>query len=75
MLQLVFISVAHAFFPGFSNFSMWDIKGLLYVFLLHTSVVEFLYYWMHRAFHSESLFRNYHYFHHLSTVPEPATGN
>lgn len=74
MLQLVFISVAHSWFPGFSNFSGWNGKGLLYVFLLHATVVEFAYYWMHRAFHTEPLFQNYHSLHHLSVIPEPATG-
>ena len=76
MLQLVFISVAHTWFPGFRNLTVWNFNGLICAFLLHTTVVEFLYYWMHRAFHrTEFLFRNYHYVHHLSTIPEPATGN
>ncbi|KAG0623686.1 hypothetical protein M758_3G193600 [Ceratodon purpureus] len=74
MLQLVFLSMAHAWFPGFSHISTWNVKGLFCAFLLHASVVESIYYGMHRAFHTESLFRNYHYLHHLSTVPEPATG-
>jgi hypothetical protein len=75
MLQLLFVSVAHTWFPGFSNLPGWNYKGLLYVFFLHASVVEFLYYWMHRAFHTEALFRKYHFVHHLSIVPEPATGS
>lgn len=74
MLQLIFISVAHSWFPGFSNVVAWNTQGFLYVLLFHVGVVEVLYYWIHRAFHTEVLFRNYHFYHHMSVVPEPPTG-
>ncbi|XP_024379660.1 very-long-chain aldehyde decarbonylase GL1-1 [Physcomitrium patens] len=75
MLQLIFISVAHSWFPGFSNVVAWNTQGFLYVLLFHVGVVEVLYYWIHRAFHTEVLFRNYHFYHHMSVVPEPPTGS
>lgn len=74
MLQLLFITSAHAWFPGFSNLPSWNSEGLLYALLFHAGVTEPLYYWMHRAFHTEALYNSYHAFHHLSVVPEPPTG-
>lgn len=75
MLQFLFITLAHAWFPGFSNLSSWNAEGLLWIFLFHAGVTESLYYWMHRAFHTGALYKKYHSFHHLSVVPEPPTGN
>lgn len=74
MLQLLFVSAAHSWFPGFSSMPGWNMKGLVWVFLFHAGPTEYLYYWMHRGFHTKSLFQSYHSFHHLSVVPEPATG-
>jgi len=74
MLQFLFITSAHALFPGFSNLPGWNSEGLLWAMLFHAGVTEPLYYWMHRAFHTEALYNTYHSFHHLSVVPEPPTG-
>ncbi|KAG0556124.1 hypothetical protein KC19_11G028000 [Ceratodon purpureus] len=75
MLQFLFFSVAHSWFPGFSNFtSGWNSKGLLWVLLFHVGPTECLYYWVHRIFHIDALYKKYHSFHHLSVVPEPPTG-
>jgi hypothetical protein len=74
LLQLLLLLAAHSWIPGFSNLPMWNMRGLVILFLLHTGPVEFLYYWMHRAFHSEPLFQRYHSLHHLSVVIEPPTG-
>ncbi|CAK9238256.1 unnamed protein product [Sphagnum jensenii] len=75
LLQLLLLLAAHSWIPGFSNLPMWNMRGLMILFLLHTGPVEFLYYWMHRAFHSEPLFQRYHSLHHLSVVTEPPTGS
>lgn len=75
MLQFLFISLAHAWFPGLRNMPNWNAQGLLWVILFHAGVTEPVYYWMHRAFHTDSLYKKYHSLHHLSVVPEPPTGN
>lgn len=75
LLQLLFLLAAHSWLPGFSNLPMWNMRGLIILLLLHAGPVEFLYYWIHRAFHSQPLlFQSYHSFHHLSVVTEPPTG-
>lgn len=74
MLQFLFISLAHAWFPGLRNMPNWNAQGLLWVILFHAGVTEPVYYWMHRAFHTDSLYKKYHSLHHLSVVPEPPTG-
>ncbi len=74
LLQILLLLAAHSWLPGFSNLPIWNMKGLAILFLLHVGPVEFLYYWMHRAFHSEPLFQRYHSFHHMSVVTEPPTG-
>ncbi|KAH8957646.1 hypothetical protein BDL97_07G103400 [Sphagnum fallax] len=76
LLQLLFLLAAHSWLPGFSNLPMWNMRGLIILLLLHAGPVEFLYYWIHRAFHSQPLlFQSYHSFHHLSVVTEPPTGS
>ncbi|CAK9260814.1 unnamed protein product [Sphagnum jensenii] len=75
LLQILLLLAAHSWLPGFSNLPAWNMKGLAILFLLHVGPVEFLYYWMHRAFHSEPLFQRYHSFHHISVVTEPPTGS
>lgn len=75
LLQSLFIAFAYAWFPAvFRNLPGWSTEGLLWALLFHVGVTEPLYYWMHRAFHSEALYSSYHAFHHLSVVPEPPTG-
>jgi len=42
--------------------------------ILHVGVSEPLYYWVHKKFHGDYLFKNYHSLHHSSPVPTPLTG-
>ncbi|KAG0564726.1 hypothetical protein KC19_8G134500 [Ceratodon purpureus] len=74
MLQFLLVTLAHAWFPSFRNMPSWNGEGLLWVIIFHAGITESLYYWMHRAFHTEDLYKNYHSFHHQSVVPEPPTG-
>ncbi|KAM1018831.1 hypothetical protein ACFX2C_040404 [Malus domestica] len=41
--------------------------------LLHADLVEYLYYWCHRALHHHYLYSRYHSHHHSSIVTEPIT--
>ncbi|MCO5570047.1 hypothetical protein L7F22_023761 [Adiantum nelumboides] len=51
-----------------------NLKGVPLLLLLHVGPAELLYYCIHRAFHrKQSLYKDYHYLHHLSTRPEPST--
>ncbi|KAM0048373.1 putative fatty acid hydroxylase [Helianthus debilis subsp. tardiflorus] len=52
---------------------LWRLDGVIIVILLHVGVVEFLYYWLHRALHHHFLYNRYHSHHHSSIVTEPIT--
>ncbi|KAL7606598.1 hypothetical protein Lser_V15G15907 [Lactuca serriola] len=52
---------------------LWRLDGVIIVTLLHMGVVEFLYYWLHRALHHHYLYNRYHSHHHSSIVTEPIT--
>jgi len=55
--------------PTFEGFGM----SLLVHFVLHATVVEFVYYWFHRALHFPWLYKNYHQYHHKSINTLPTT--
>ncbi|KAK2986123.1 hypothetical protein RJ640_024622, partial [Escallonia rubra] len=58
---------------GGSHLPFWRTDGVIITILLHTGAVEFLYYWLHRAFHHHFLYSRYHSHHHSSIVTEPIT--
>lgn len=55
------------------NLPLWDSKGYIIAVLFHILVSEPLYYWIHRLFHTDYLFKNYHSLHHSSLVPQSFT--
>lgn len=59
--------------PKAKNMPIWRTDGVVITILLHTGVVEFLYYWLHRALHHHFLYSRYHSHHHSSIVTEPIT--
>ncbi|XP_023887580.1 very-long-chain aldehyde decarbonylase CER1-like [Quercus suber] len=59
--------------PGASHFPIWRTDGVIITILLHVGLVEFLYYWFHRALHHHFLYSRYHSHHHSSIVTEPIT--
>ncbi|GLJ17033.1 hypothetical protein SUGI_0294680 [Cryptomeria japonica] len=73
ILQAFMAAAAHYYLPFLSNLPAWNAKGLLYVAILHMGPVEALYYWLHRAFHTDFLFKNYHSLHHASITLQPQT--
>lgn len=57
------------------NLPLWDFRGFLAIIILHITISEPLYYFLHKSFHGNYLFKNYHSLHHSSPVPQPFTGN
>ncbi|XP_062101456.1 very-long-chain aldehyde decarbonylase CER1-like [Humulus lupulus] len=58
---------------GAKNLPYWRTDGVVISILLHVTLVEFLYYWLHRALHHYYLYNRYHSHHHSSIVTEPIT--
>ncbi|CAB4310559.1 unnamed protein product [Prunus armeniaca] len=56
------------------NLPLWNTIGFISTLVLHMGVSEPLYYWMHRRFHGNYFFENYHSLHHSSPIPQPFTG-
>ncbi|KAL5548864.1 hypothetical protein UlMin_004095 [Ulmus minor] len=73
ILQALISSMACYLFPSLQNLPLWNSKGIITALLLHVGVSEPLYYWVHRSFHGNYLFTNYHSLHHSSPVPHPFT--
>ncbi|GFQ08585.1 protein eceriferum 3 [Phtheirospermum japonicum] len=61
-------------FPSLANFPTWDVRGFICCIILHITISEPLYYWLHRLLHSSNLFHQYHWLHHSSKVIHPFTG-
>ncbi|KAI6702912.1 hypothetical protein NL676_012048 [Syzygium grande] len=57
--------------PQASHLPVWRTDGVIITVLIHALVVEFLYYWLHRALHHHFLYSRYHSHHHSSIVTEP----
>ncbi|KAH9330263.1 hypothetical protein KI387_002371, partial [Taxus chinensis] len=72
-MQAFIATAAHYYFPFMSNLPAWNGRGLLYITILHMGPAEVLYYWLHRAFHTESLFKRYHHLHHASITVQTQT--
>ncbi|CAN1326325.1 Very-long-chain aldehyde decarbonylase CER3 [Linum perenne] len=75
ILQSLIISATCLMFPSFLELPVWNIKGLVSLLVLHVGISEPLYYWVHRCFHTSSLFTNYHSMQHSSAVQHPFTGS
>ncbi|KAK8919419.1 Protein ECERIFERUM 3 [Platanthera zijinensis] len=73
ILQIFIGAMVFYLFPSSREFPLWDLKGLFIALLLHVAVSEPLFYWTHRAFHSEQLFSRYHTLHHASPIPNSFT--
>ncbi|KAL3684329.1 hypothetical protein R1sor_002351 [Riccia sorocarpa] len=73
ILQALITTAAHVWLPGFRQLPVWNARGMVTLLLLHMGPAEFVYYWLHRALHSEFMFRNYHSLHHASVHTEPGT--
>ncbi|KAM5554044.1 very-long-chain aldehyde decarbonylase CER3 [Rosa sericea] len=73
ILQGLIASMACYLVPYLQDLPVWNAKGLITSMVLHVGVSEPLYYWVHRQFHANDFYQNYHSFHHSSPVPQPLT--
>ncbi|KAL6189160.1 hypothetical protein ACLB2K_040550 [Fragaria x ananassa] len=73
ILQGLIASMACYLVPYLQDLPVWNPKGLITCMVLHVGVSEPLYYWVHRRFHANDFYQNYHSLHHSSSVPQPLT--
>lgn len=73
ILQALVATVICYIFPFLQHLPLWNVKGIIVAMILHVGVSEPLYYWVHKKFHGDYLFKNYHSLHHSSPVPTPLT--
>ncbi|XP_021895251.1 protein ECERIFERUM 3 [Carica papaya] len=73
LLQALIASAVCYMFPCFDKLPLFNTKGLIALMLLHVTISEPLYYWIHRRLHGNYIFTNYHSLHHSSPVPQPVT--
>jgi sterol desaturase/sphingolipid hydroxylase (fatty acid hydroxylase superfamily) len=74
ILQALVATMVCYIFPFLQHLPIWNVKGLIVALILHVGVSEPLYYLVHKKFHEDYLFKNYHSLHHSSHVPTPLTG-
>ncbi|KAF3794253.1 ECERIFERUM 3 protein [Nymphaea thermarum] len=73
--------ILHAFMAAIACYSctlmdslpLFNFRGYIYALILHMGLTESLYYCIHRTFHSDYFFQNYHSLHHLSVVTQSYT--
>lgn len=73
ILQTLVATLVSYIFPFLQHLPLWNVKGIIVAVILHVGVSEPLYYWVHKKFHGDYLFKNYHSLHHSSPVPTPLT--
>ncbi|KAI4302856.1 hypothetical protein MLD38_038555 [Melastoma candidum] len=73
LLNGILFYLGHEVVPQGHRLPVWRTDGVVITVLLHSLVVEFLYYWLHRALHHHFLYSRYHSHHHSSIVTEPIT--
>ncbi|EPS65188.1 hypothetical protein M569_09590, partial [Genlisea aurea] len=73
LLQAIVTSVVLHAFPPAETVPTWEKNGVLSALVLHAALSEPLFYAIHKRFHGNQLFTNYHFLHHSSPVPQPFT--
>uniref|UniRef100_A0A0V0IJU1 Protein ECERIFERUM 3-like n=1 Tax=Solanum chacoense TaxID=4108 RepID=A0A0V0IJU1_SOLCH len=73
LLQAMIGSLGFYMLQDQINLPLWDFRGFLAIIILHITISEPLYYFLHKCFHGNYLFNNYHSLHHSSPVPQPFT--
>jgi len=63
------------FFGLFNNLTLNEnlLQGLFWSFIIHATLVEFIYYWFHRILHFPEVYKRWHKYHHRSVNTEPTT--
>lgn len=75
ILQAIIAAMVFYMCPSFETRTLWNKNGLTAALALHVAISEPLFYTLHRCFHGDYFFKNYHSLHHSSPVPQPLTGN
>ncbi|XP_044470989.1 very-long-chain aldehyde decarbonylase CER3-like [Mangifera indica] len=70
LLHALVAAMVYYFFPCLESLSIWNTKGFIAALILHVTVSEPLYYYVHRFSHENYLFTSYHSLHHSSPVPQ-----
>lgn len=73
LLQAMVATLVIYMFSIFETIPIWNMKGITSAIALHIAISEPLYYTMHKCFHEDYLFNNYHSLHHSSPVPQAYT--
>ncbi|CAN6449649.1 unnamed protein product [Victoria cruziana] len=73
ILHAFMAAIACHFSTFMDSLPLFNFRGYTYALILHMAITESLYYFIHRMFHSDHLFQNYHSLHHLSAVTQPYT--
>ncbi|XP_073143149.1 very-long-chain aldehyde decarbonylase CER3 [Henckelia pumila] len=73
LLQAMMATLVIYMFPIFETMPLWNQRGITSAIALHIAISEPLYYTMHKCFHGDYLFNNYHSLHHSSPVPQAYT--
>ncbi|GKV22300.1 hypothetical protein SLEP1_g32182 [Rubroshorea leprosula] len=73
LLQALIASMVCSIFLPFHDIPVWNTEGLLLLPLLHVTISEPLFYWVHRCLHGNYFFTRYHSLHHSSPVLHPFT--
>ncbi|XP_073274485.1 very-long-chain aldehyde decarbonylase CER3-like [Primulina huaijiensis] len=73
LLQAMVATLVIYMFPIFEKMPLWNKRGITSAIALHIAISEPLYYTMHKCFHGDYLFNNYHSLHHSSPVPQAYT--
>lgn len=74
MLIDMCLGITLFYFGYFNDLPYFNFEGFLWNFLIHVTVIEFVYYWWHVALHWKFLYKNWHQYHHASINTEPTTG-
>lgn len=61
------------YFSNLASMPVFDWRAFVVQFAIHCTVVEFVYYWLHRALHWKWIYQHWHQYHHLSVNTEPST--
>ncbi|KAK6135617.1 hypothetical protein DH2020_030628 [Rehmannia glutinosa] len=73
LLQAIVAALVLYMFPTFETLPLWNKRGITAALVLHVAISEPLFYSIHKCFHGNYLFTNYHSLHHSSPVPQAYT--
>ncbi|KAG8372488.1 hypothetical protein BUALT_Bualt12G0071300 [Buddleja alternifolia] len=73
ILQAIVAAMVLYISPTFATLPLWNKNGITAALALHLAISEPLFYSIHKCFHGNYLFNNYHSLHHSSPVPQAYT--